>query len=134
MAVQVRSLSRRLGGLLISRRQLLTAWFALRDRDAPWSVRLVAVAVIAYVLDPIDLIPDVIPLLGWLDDLGVLRLGLFLILHFGPAPVLERAQARAQEAELRSRRWMFWLLMALGLWLLTLTLLFAWLLWSLMHG
>jgi len=123
-----------LAGLLVSRRQLLTAWFALRDREASWTARLLAVATLAYVLDPIDLLPDVIPVIGWLDDLGAFRLGLFLLFRLSSAPVLERAAARAQTADAQATRWLRRLLLALGLWLLMLLALGGWLLWQLAHA
>lgn len=122
----------RLAGLLVaSRRQLLTAWFALRDREASWAARLLAVATVAYVISPIDLVPDVIPVLGWLDDLGVLRLGLWLLLRFSPGAVLRRAALRAESADARARIWMRWLLIALAVWLLMLLAFGGWLLWQL---
>ncbi len=126
--------ARRLGGLLGFRRQLLLAWFALRDREASLVSRLMALAVVAYVLSPFDLIPDVIPVLGWLDDLGVLRLGLWLLFKLYPAPVLQRAAVRADAADAKAKRWMAWGLLGLGLWLLMLTALCVWLIRQLLHA
>ena len=121
-------------GLLGFRRQLLLAWFALRDREASLVSRLMALAVVAYVISPFDLIPDVIPVLGWLDDLGVLRVGMWLLFKLYPAPVLQRAALRADAADSHAKRWVGWLLLGLGLWLLTLLALSAWLLGQLMHA
>ena len=124
---------RRLGGLIGFRRHLLLAWFALRDREASLVSRVMALAVVAYVLSPFDLIPDVIPLLGWLDDLGILRLGLWLLFKLYPEPVLQRAALRADAADAKAKRWTAYVLLGLGLWLLMLTGLCAWLLWVLVH-
>ena len=125
---------RKVGGLIGFRRHLLLAWFALRDRDATLVSRLMALAVVAYVVSPFDLIPDVIPVLGWLDDLGVLRIGLWLLLKLYPAPVLQRAALRADAADGHAKRWIGLVLLVLGLWLLTLLGLGGWLLWQLTHG
>jgi len=122
-----------LTGLLGFRRQLLLAWFALRDREASLVSRAMALAVIAYVVSPFDLIPDVIPMLGWLDDFGVLRLGLFLLLKLYPAPVLQRAAVRADAADAHAKRWMRWVLLGLGLWLMALLALCVWLIHQLMN-
>ena len=54
-------------------------WHALWHRQTPLTARLAALGVIVYVLSPIDIIPDFIPLLGWLDDLVIIPLGLSLV-------------------------------------------------------
>ena len=64
----------------------LTVYFAARDPRTPWLVRLLALLVAAYALSPIDLIPDFIPLIGYLDDLLLLPLGIALVVRLSPAP------------------------------------------------
>lgn len=71
---------------------------AARDPRTPWYARLVIVIVVAYALSPIDLIPDFIPVLGYLDDLLLLPFGLFLALKLIPAAVLADARQAAQQA------------------------------------
>jgi uncharacterized membrane protein YkvA (DUF1232 family) len=85
------------------RRDVVAVYFAARDPAAPWPVRLLALAVAAYALSPIDLIPDVIPVLGMLDDLVIVPLGLMLVIRLLPAPVLAEARARAAAALERPR-------------------------------
>jgi uncharacterized membrane protein YkvA (DUF1232 family) len=80
---------------------LLALWTLWRHPDTPWAPKLVAVAVVAYALSPIDLIPDVIPLLGQLDDAVLLPLGIALAVWLTPA---ELWQARRREAEAQSER------------------------------
>ena len=75
-----------------------TVWHAARDPRTPWAVRLLALAVAAYALSPIDLIPDFIPVLGLLDDLVLIPLGLALVVRLTPAEVIADARARAAQA------------------------------------
>ena len=76
----------------------LTVYFAARDPRTPILVRALAAFVAAYALSPIDLIPDFIPVIGYLDDLLLVPLGLALVIRLTPPEVLVSARARAQEA------------------------------------
>jgi uncharacterized membrane protein YkvA (DUF1232 family) len=76
------------------KRDVVTVYFAARDPQAPWLPRLLALLVAGYALSPIDLIPDFIPLLGYVDDLLIVPLGVMLVMRLMPNEVL--AQARAQ--------------------------------------
>lgn len=71
---------------------------AARDPRTPWHAKLVIAIVVAYALSPIDLIPDFIPVLGYLDDLLLLPLGIFLALKLIPTAVLADARQAAQRA------------------------------------
>ena len=124
---------RRLWSALALRRQLLTAWYALRDREASWGSRLFAILVAGYVIDPIDLIPDVIPIVGWLDDLGLLGVAIWLLRSCLPKALIARAEAKADVALKRQNHWLRWVILGLFLWLLLLLSLGAWLIWQLMH-
>lgn len=83
--------------------ETLALSFAVRDPRVPWYARLLAVAVVAYALSPIDLIPDFIPVLGYLDDLILVPLGIILVLRMVPDEVMAECRARAQ-AELAGGR------------------------------
>ncbi|CAM5791040.1 YkvA family protein [Ottowia pentelensis] len=80
--------------LTVLRKELLLAWGLLRDPRTPKSAKLATVLAIVYVLSPIDLIPDTIPLLGWLDD-GLLAYVL-LQLAFKLLPAELHAALRAK--------------------------------------
>jgi len=83
-------------------RQLKTETYALylayRDPRTPWYARLVVACVVAYALSPIDLIPDFVPLLGYVDDLILVPLGIALALRLIPPAVMDDCRARAREA------------------------------------
>jgi uncharacterized membrane protein YkvA (DUF1232 family) len=74
----------------------MTVYFAVRDPRCPWYARAVAAALLAYALSPIDLIPDFIPVLGLLDDLVVVPLGVILVRRLILAEVFEDARRRAR--------------------------------------
>jgi uncharacterized membrane protein YkvA (DUF1232 family) len=76
----------------------LTVYFAARDPNMPVFVRLLAIIVAAYALSPIDLIPDFIPVIGYLDDLIIVPLGLALVIRFTPPKVMEAAQLKAAQS------------------------------------
>lgn len=73
-------------------------YFAYRDPRTPWYARIAAACVVGYAFSPIDLIPDFIPVLGYLDDLILIPLGVALTVRLLPAAVWTDAQARAAEA------------------------------------
>ncbi len=75
----------------------ITLWFACRHTETPWLVRCLCLFVVAYAFSPIDLIPDFIPVLGLLDDVGLLPLGILLVIKLTPAAILESSRAKAHE-------------------------------------
>jgi uncharacterized membrane protein YkvA (DUF1232 family) len=79
----------------------LTVYYAARDPRTPLAVRVLALMVAAYALSPIDLIPDFIPVLGLLDDLIIVPLGLALIVRLTPPEILEDARQRATQTAAR---------------------------------
>ena len=74
---------------------VVALWLAARDRRTPWVAKVVAAAVAAYALSPIDLIPDFIPVLGYLDDLVIVPLGILLAIRLIPAELMEEFRREA---------------------------------------
>ena len=74
----------------------LTLWLLARDPRTPWWLKVLALAIAAYAFSPIDLIPDFIPVLGLLDDLLILPLGILLVVRLAPLSLLADCRARAQ--------------------------------------
>jgi len=88
-------------------RDVYALYLAARDRRTPWYAKMVAVLVTAYALSPIDLIPDAIPVLGYLDDLVLLPLGVLLARRLIPPPVMAESRERAavwSQGGLKDRR------------------------------
>jgi uncharacterized membrane protein YkvA (DUF1232 family) len=78
------------------RREVYALALACRDPRVPWYVKALAAGLVAYALSPIDLIPDFIPVLGYLDDLVVIPLGILVIRRWIPADVWADCRARAE--------------------------------------
>ena len=88
------------------KRDGLTLWYALQDPATPWWVRALIIFVVGYALSPIDLIPDFIPVLGLLDDVILVPLGIWVALRLIPADLMQDARAKAEAAErLPKNKW-----------------------------
>ncbi|GJL52951.1 MAG: hypothetical protein NPIRA02_00830 [Nitrospirales bacterium] len=72
-------------------------YLASRDPRIPWYAKCVAVLVAAYALSPIDLIPDFIPVIGYLDDLIILPLGILLVIRLVPPGLMDEHRATAEK-------------------------------------
>ena len=103
------------------KREMYALGYAYRDPRTPWYARAVCLCVLAYALSPIDLIPDFIPVLGYLDDLVLVPLGIGLALRLIPPQVMLDARVRA-DATLAENRSLGWLAAALiaAVWLFVL--------------
>ena len=73
-------------------------YLAARDPRVPWYVKFLAIAVAGYALSRIDLIPDFIPIIGYLDDLIILPLGIWLVVSLIPDDVMVECRAKADAA------------------------------------
>ena len=80
------------------KRETYAVYLAYRDPRTPWYARLFAICVVGYAFSPIDLIPDPIPVLGYLDDLVLVPLGIVIALRMIPPAVLADCRAQAQES------------------------------------
>lgn len=85
------------------KRDVVALWIAGRDRRTPWHAKLVAACVAAYALSPIDLIPDFIPILGYLDDLLIVPLGIALAIRLIPAELMAEFREDASRRQTRPR-------------------------------
>lgn len=80
------------------KKEVYALYLALRDPRTPWYGKAFAALVVAYAFSPIDLIPDPVPVLGYLDDLILIPLGVVLALKMIPPEVMDEARAESVEA------------------------------------
>jgi len=112
------------------KRDGVTLWFAGKHPRTPWYAKALGLFVVAYALSPIDLIPDFIPILGYLDDVILLPVLIWLTIKLLPPDVLAECRAQAEEwmrsagAKLKSR---FGAVLIVTLWLAIGTALWFWL-------
>jgi uncharacterized membrane protein YkvA (DUF1232 family) len=85
------------------KRDVHAIYLAARRPEVPWHVKIIAIAVAGYALSPVDLIPDFIPVLGYVDDLIIVPLGICLVRSLIPEEVMAECRAVADEAETRPR-------------------------------
>jgi uncharacterized membrane protein YkvA (DUF1232 family) len=79
------------------KQNIYVLYLAYKDPRVPWLVRLFVICIVAYAFSPIDLIPDFIPILGYLDDLIIIPLGVMLALKMIPQPIIEEYRVKAEE-------------------------------------
>jgi len=103
-------------------REVYAVYLACRDPRTPWYAKLLGAIIVAYALSPIDLIPDFIPVVGYLDDLLIVPLGVTLLLKIIPKEVLDECRIKAANQGIVKRSWfvpflivVLWL--AFGIWL-----------------
>ncbi len=114
------------------KRDVLAIWIAARDPRTPLHVKILAGIVAAYALSPIDLIPDFIPVLGYLDDLILVPLGILLVVAMIPAPLMAECREKALLMASRPRS-TAGLILIVGLWILSAGLL-LWAFWPAAPG
>lgn len=79
------------------KRNIFVLYLAYKDERVPWYAKLFTACVVAYAFSPIDLIPDFIPVLGYLDDVIIIPLGIMLALKMIPNEVLSACEVKAEE-------------------------------------
>ncbi len=101
------------------KRETYAIFLACKDPRVPWYAKLLAGGVVAYAFSPIDLIPDPIPVLGYLDDLIIVPLGIALVLKMIPPQVMADCRAQAALQHDKPTNWIaaitivaIWLLLA----------------------
>lgn len=83
--------------------ETVALYLVARHPGTPWYAKLFVAVVVAYALSPIDLIPDFVPVLGYLDDLVLVPLGIALAVRMVPSAVLSECRVRAQELTARGK-------------------------------
>ncbi len=81
------------------KRDIVALWIAARDPRVPWYAKMAAGAVAAYALSPIDIIPDFIPVFGYLDDLIIVPLGILMVVRLVPEDLMSEFREEAARRE-----------------------------------
>jgi uncharacterized membrane protein YkvA (DUF1232 family) len=113
---------------------LTALWLLLKDPRTPLAAKLVAGVVVAYALSPIDLIPDFIPVLGLLDDVILVPLGVALAVKLVPPPLWTEMRQQAENFQGRLPIMMWGLLIVAAIWLVLLTAFIYWLVHSVLNA
>ena len=102
-------------------------FIALKDKETPWYAKLFAVITVGYALSPIDLIPDFIPVLGYLDDIIVLPILVALTVRLIPKNIWERSRQQSENmwANGKPKRW-YYAIPIVVIWLLIIWLIIKW--------
>jgi uncharacterized membrane protein YkvA (DUF1232 family) len=85
------------------KRDTYALYLAARDPRVPWYTKALALAIVGYALSPLDLIPDFVPIIGYLDDLILIPLGIALVLRLTPPEALAECRVQAQQEMERGR-------------------------------
>jgi uncharacterized membrane protein YkvA (DUF1232 family) len=99
------------------KRETYAIYLACRDPRVPWYAKLLAGGVVAYAFSPIDLIPDFIPVVGYLDDLILVPLGIGVVLKLIPPQVMTECRAQADLAHDKPTNW-FAAIVVVAIWLM----------------
>jgi len=102
------------------KKEIIAIYLAASDPRTPWYAKAIALITVAYALSPIDLIPDFIPVLGYIDDLFIVPAGIALAIRLIPAEVLAEARVRAAGSGVERRVGYVGLGMILFVWIVTL--------------
>ncbi len=86
------------------KRQTFALYLAYKDPRVPWYAKLFGALVVAYALSPVDLIPDFIPVIGYLDDLILIPLGIALTVKMIPKEIMQECRAKAQSEMMVKKR------------------------------
>jgi uncharacterized membrane protein YkvA (DUF1232 family) len=83
--------------------ELVALYLAARHPQTPWYAKLVVAGLVAYAVTPVDLLPDALPILGFIDDLVFVPIAIAAAIRFVPAPVLAECRVKAHERSLSGR-------------------------------
>jgi uncharacterized membrane protein YkvA (DUF1232 family) len=90
------------------KKYVFVLYFAYKDPSVPWYAKVFTACVVAYAFSPIDLIPDFIPVLGYLDDIIIVPLGIKLALKMIPNTVVKDCEEKAEELMVKGNRRIGW--------------------------
>jgi len=101
--IKAKTLEKLKGKARSIKQNVFVLFLSYKDSRVPWYTKLFTICVVAYAFSPIDLIPDFIPILGYLDDLIIVPLGIALALKMIPEPVLIDCREKAEEIRINGK-------------------------------
>jgi uncharacterized membrane protein YkvA (DUF1232 family) len=113
---------------------LLALWKLFKHPQTPLAVKVLAILVVAYAVSPIDLIPDFIPILGLLDDVVLVSLGVALVVKLTPRPLWEACLRDAETGAHQLPRMLWGAALVVGVWVLLAGLFGAWIFGTIARG
>lgn len=111
------------------KRDIMALYLAAKDSRVPWYAKVLAAMVAAYALSPIDLIPDFIPIIGYLDDLIILPLGIFLVIRMIPKAVMDDLRNQAEAKLIERPRSIIAAVVVIFIWVFCIVA-FGWIMWG----
>jgi len=111
------------------KRDVMVLYLAARDERVPWYAKALAAFIAAYALSPIDLIPDFIPVIGYLDDLIIIPLGIALVIRMIPKNVMEDLRKKVDKVFIERPRSIIAAAFIICIWLACIALV-GWMLWK----
>jgi uncharacterized membrane protein YkvA (DUF1232 family) len=109
------------------KKQTLALYFAMRDTRVPWYAKVWVALVVAYAFSPIDLIPDFIPIIGYLDDLIIVPIGVYLALRMIPAQVMQECREKAEQQLEQANPQYRWVgVIVIAIWIVVILLVIFW--------
>ncbi|MCZ4060693.1 YkvA family protein [Pantoea sp. LMR881] len=100
------------------KKDIFVLWFAFRDPRTPWWIKLATVGLAGYGISPVDMIPDVIPVMGLLDDAVIIPFGVMALLRLLPRQIRISSTERAEAQRVRGKKAFGWgVLLVVLLWL-----------------
>ncbi len=107
------------------RKELIVLYFALKDKRTSWPPKLITLIAIIYLISPIDIIPDFIPVVGYLDDLVIVPILLNLAIRLLPGLVLQESNIQA----VRQQKKLIWVTVIIALIIIAIVAGTVWLIW-----
>lgn len=104
------------------KQDILTLWFATKLPQTPWISKVIAIFIVAYAFSPIDLIPDFIPIIGFLDEIILLPVLIWLAIRSIPCHIIQEAKYQAEQWSTQNQEKLnskLGALLVIGVWLLT---------------
>lgn len=94
------------------KKEIVALYYVSKHPKTPWPIKLLILFIVAYAISPIDLIPDFIPVLGYLDELILLPVGIYLVIKLVPESIMTECRLQAEQLKIKSQK-LKWIMVSL---------------------